>query len=147
MYLTDKVSKMTLTFQPMAQNQKSSSSLNEYHTCEGCKWFALTCFADQMSKMASVGWYYQRINKDKNTSPYHIKFIYTWYITYMIQIPLLMKNKMCLWITNVPGAAKSKLAIFSIEVMVEVVEADVIWKGFFSWVCMPNIKFFLYLTG
>ena len=37
-----------------------------------------------------------------------------------------------------PAATKSKLAILSTKATVKVIE--VIWKGFTSWVCMPNMK-------
>ena len=44
-------------------------------------------------------------------------------------------NKMCLWNTNAPGGNSLKMAIFRNKV----ITVDVIWKGFISRVCMPNM--------
>ena len=39
-----------------------------------------------------------------------------------------------------PVATKFKKAIFKAKVKVKVIDLGVIWKGFISGVCMPNMK-------
>ena len=89
-------------------------------------------------------------------------YIYLWHICWQPLFPLASTlhiytaywlghhneiKRVCLW-TRIPlAAAKSKFAIFSHGQGHKVIDVDVIWKGFISWVCMSNMKFLSFVQN